>query len=139
MTYSLNTLKDGSQAAAEITGWRRFLQEIAVVAGFVALCFTLISLLSYHRADPAWWLTTGQGNGTAKVANWGGRLGAWLAGLGYFAVGYSVWWCWLAAAASWWRALSRRWNDADITGWMHTRWAFWMGFVLLLLSSTGLE
>ena len=83
--------------------------------------------------------STGQGTSPTAVANWGGRLGAWLAGLGYFAVGYSVWWCWLAGGAAWWRALSRRWQDSPEGGWLHSRWAFWMGFLLLLLSSTGLE
>ena len=75
MTYSLNTLKDGTSAPVEITGWRRFIQEIALIAAFVALAFSLISLLSYHRSDPAWWLTTGQGTSPTAVANWGGRLG----------------------------------------------------------------
>ncbi|MEY2659075.1 MAG: hypothetical protein RLZZ123_247 [Pseudomonadota bacterium] len=140
MTYSLNTLQDTSGATAEITGWRRFLQEIALVAGFVALTFTLISLLSYHRADPAWWLTTGQGAiGSSGVANWGGKLGAWLAGLGYFVLGYSVWWAWMAALAVWWRALSQRWAPLTAPSWRHTRLAFWAGMALLLLSSTGLE
>ncbi len=140
MTYSLNTLQDTSGATAEITGWRRFLQEIALVAGFVALTFTLISLLSYHRADPAWWLTTGQGAiGSSGVANWGGKLGAWLAGLGYFVLGYSVWWAWTAALAVWWRALSQRWAPLTAPSWRHTRLAFWAGMALLLLSSTGLE
>jgi len=139
MTYTLKTLLEDSQAPAEHTGWRRFLQEIAWISAFVALLFTLISLLSYHRTDPAWWLTTGQPDALTKVANWGGRLGAWLAGLGYFLLGYSVWWCWLAAASAWWRALSRRWRTQAQVGWLDTRWAFWLGLVLLLLSSTGLE
>jgi DNA segregation ATPase FtsK/SpoIIIE, S-DNA-T family len=139
MTYTLKTLIEDSETPAEHTGWRRFLQEIAWISGFVALMFTLISLLSYHRTDPAWWLTTGQPEALTKVANWGGRLGAWLAGLGYFLLGYSIWWCWLAAAAAWWRALSRRWQSESPSGWLDTRWAFWLGLVLLLLSSTGLE
>ncbi|MDI9331813.1 MAG: DNA translocase FtsK 4TM domain-containing protein [Alphaproteobacteria bacterium] len=140
MTYSLNTLKGASVATAEITGWRRFLQEIALVVGFVTLAFTLISLLSYHRSDPAWWLTTGQGAGSVvHVGNWGGKVGAWLAGLGYFLLGYSVWWCWLAALSAWWRALSQRWFAPPEAAWVQTRWAFWMGLVLLIVSSTGLE
>ncbi len=83
MTYSLNTLKDGASAPPELAGWRRFVQEIALVMGFVALAFSLISLLSYQRTDPAWWLTTGQAMGPAVVANWGGKLGAWLSGFGF--------------------------------------------------------
>jgi S-DNA-T family DNA segregation ATPase FtsK/SpoIIIE len=139
MTYTLKTLLQDPQAPAELTGWRRFLQEIALISAFVALMFTLISLLSYQRSDPAWWLTTGQLEASTKVANWGGRLGAWLAGLGFFAMGYSIWWCWLAGATAWWRALSRRWRAETEPGWLDTRWAFWLGLVLLLLSSTGLE
>ena len=140
MTYSLNTLKDAPQGATEVTGWRRFLQEIALVSGLVALAFTLIALLSYHRSDPAWWLTTGGGLGPSSVvANWGGKLGAWLAGLGYFLLGYSVWWAWLAALAVWWRTLSRRWKAPTDLIWWHTRLAFWIGLAFLLLSSTGLE
>ena len=79
MTFKLNTLQDVTPTPTESTGWRRFLHEIALVVGFVALAFTLISLLSFHRTDPAWGLTTGYGMGTPAVANWGGRMGAWFA------------------------------------------------------------
>lgn len=116
------------------------MQELALIAGLLALAFVLISLLSFQRSDPAWWLTTGQALGAAsEVANWGGKLGSWLAGLGHFILGYSVWLAWAAALAGWWRALARRWTPGTEPVWWQTRLTFWCGMALLLIASTGLE
>lgn len=68
-----------------------------IILGSIAL-FLLISFLTFHRGDPGWSTTGGDGH----VANAGGYVGAWLADfflyfLGYFAyvipiiLGYSGW------------------------------------------------
>jgi len=123
------------------TGFRRFTQEIALTLGFTFLTFWMLSLLTHSAQDPAW---TTSGN-VEPISNWGGRLGAWLGDMSFFLAGYSVLWCYAAALMTWLNALATRLrgesNDAEheLDGWVHTRWAFWSGNVLLLLSSTGLE
>ena len=144
MTYSLNTLNRHQTADAEsTTGWRRFLQETALLFGFLALAFTLISLLSHQRTDPAWWLSTGlnpiQGS-SLGTANWGGKLGSMLSALGHFMWGYSVWWVWCAGLAAWCRAARTRWSFAEPSrNWASSRWIFWIGLACLLMGSVGLE
>ena len=145
MTYSLNTLKNDPRASAaegdnKPTGFRRFAQEIALTAGFVFMTFWLLALLTQSPLDPAW-TTSGSGS---TVRNFGGRLGAWLGDLSFFFLGYSVWWCYAAALVAWLAALANRLRDEDEpqpehTGWRYTRFAFWAGLALLLISSTGLE
>ena len=140
MTYSLNTLQKDATVQTPLTGFRRFAQEIALTAGFVFLAFWLLALVTHSNADPAWTTSGTQG----VVRNWGGRLGAWLGDLSFLLVGYSVWWCYLAALTTWLTSLAQRLRGDDETqdetsGWMHTRWAFWTGLVLLMISSTGLE
>jgi S-DNA-T family DNA segregation ATPase FtsK/SpoIIIE len=104
------------------------------------MTFWLLALLTQTPLDPAW-TTSGAGS---TVRNFGGRLGAWLGDLSFFLLGYSVWWCYAAALAAWLSALANRLRDddeppAEHLGWRFTRFAFWMGLVLLLISSTGLE
>jgi S-DNA-T family DNA segregation ATPase FtsK/SpoIIIE len=140
MTYSLNTLNNSKDDPPEITGWQRFVQEIALSVGFVLMLFWLIAMLTHSPQDPAW--TT---SGSSLVAqNWGGRIGAAISDLGFFLLGYSIWWCYLAALVSWLTALAvrLRGDQAPVHApdiWRMSRWAFWSGLVLLLLASTGLE
>ena len=141
MTYSLNTLNASSSAkSAPRTGAARFGHEIALVVGLLALVFWLLALLSYSAQDAAW--STSGGSDRQVVANWGGRLGAWLADGSYFALGFSVWWCvaagvraWLASLARWMRAGES--SDTDPAA--QRRLLFWVGLLLLLAASTLLE
>ena len=142
MTYSLHTLQNdaSADASAKPTGWRRFAQEIALFAGFVFLVFWFMALLTHTSADPAW---TTSGTGTS-VRNFGGRAGALLSDVSFLLLGYSIWWCFIAAAVAWGAALLKRMRDtADsepLSGhWRDTRFAFWSGLVLLLVCSVGLE
>ncbi|MFZ4471963.1 MAG: DNA translocase FtsK 4TM domain-containing protein, partial [Limnohabitans sp.] len=149
MTYSLHTLNNDRRANSpdgdlKPTGFRRFAQEIALTAGFVFMTFWLLALLTHSPQDPAW-STSGTGVG---VHNFGGRFGAWLGDLSFFLLGYSVWWCFAAGLVSWLAALANRLredsdSDADTAtdthSWRHTRFAFWAGLTLLLISSVGLE
>ena len=145
MTYSLNTLThdrrpSGADGDAKPTGFRRFAQEIALTAGFVFMAFWLLALLTHSSLDPSW-TTTGSGG---TVRNFGGRLGAWLGDMSFFLLGYSVWWCYAAALIAWLAALADRLRDdedpaPEHEGWRYTRFAFWAGLALLLISSAGLE
>jgi DNA segregation ATPase FtsK/SpoIIIE, S-DNA-T family len=140
MTYSLNTLNNTREKPPEMTGWQRFIQEIALAVGFVVLLFWLLAIVSHSALDPAW--TTSGSN--PHIRNWGGRIGAAVSDLSFFLLGYSVFWCYLAGLVSWLSALANRLRSeedvvADPHIWRLTRWAFWSGLVMLLLSSTGLE
>ena len=151
MTYTLNTLNSSRQAASQArSGWRRFTDELGLLAGLVMIVFWLIALLGYSTQDMAW-STSGSG---AAVLNRAGRLGAWLADVSYFALGFSVWWCvaagiraWLSGLAQWLRGrelLTSRSEPAAspatlISRFARSRAAFWCGLVLLLCASASLE
>jgi S-DNA-T family DNA segregation ATPase FtsK/SpoIIIE len=99
-----------------------------------------LAIVSHSALDPAW--TTSGSN--PHIRNWGGRIGAAVSDLSFFLLGYSVFWCYLAGLVSWLSALANRLRSeedvvADPHIWRLTRWAFWSGLVMLLLSSTGLE
>lgn len=54
---------------------RHRLREGLFLASVACAVFLFISLVTYHGSDPGW-SSTGLGK---KVANWGGRVGAWIA------------------------------------------------------------
>ena len=145
MTYSLDTLNtQNSQTTATPGGVRRFTQEVGLILGLLGLLFWLLALISYSSQDAAWStsgnsqaLSTAQGG----LHNWGGRLGAYLADASYFLFGFSVWWLlaaglsvWLAALAQWLRAEALQNKQPN-----SHRIKFWLGLLLLLAASSGLE
>ena len=147
MTYSLNTLHaPPAERQPAPAGLARFTHEIALLVGFLVLTLWLIALLSYSAQDPAW-TTSGSG---LRVLNRAGKLGAWVADMSYFLLGFSVWWCLAAASRAWLSLLAQRlrtetWTaaraDANVQPalrWDH-RLAFWAGLALLLYGSTTLE
>ena len=151
MTYTLRTLSSNApQAAPSATGVKRYATELILAAGFMALGFWLIAMLSYSPQDAAW-STSGAGFG---VANHAGRLGAWLADMSYFLLGYSVWWCIAVCLRQWLALLTLRLrgdglraagqtgltpDPAHTSRFLRERWAFWLGLALLLYASTTLE
>jgi len=146
MTYSLDTLNtQHNQTAAAPGGLRRFAHELGLVAGALGLMFWLLALVSYSAQDGAW-STSGnaQALGAVQVAarNWGGKLGAYLADASYFLLGFSAWWL-LAAGVSSWLASLARWlraeapQTSDVAA--NSRLKFWLGLLLLMMASTGLE
>ncbi len=152
MTYSLDTFHNQpnqtnqhNQAVAPQSGLKRFAHELGLVAGALGLMFWLLALLSYNAQDGAWSTSgTAQAMGAAQAAvtNWGGRLGAYLADASYFLLGFSAWWL-LAAAVSSWLASLARWLRAESPGAAAAaashRVRFWLGLLLLLIASCGLE
>ena len=151
MTYSLNTLNNDAAHHAP-SGLKRFAHEFALLIGAACLLFWLIALATHTLEDAAW---STSGVAGAATANWGGRLGAWLADISYFLLGMSVWWLWLAGASTWLAALAR-WirgpqpvvapsgkADVDPMPWqerpMVRRMGFWLGALMLVVASTVLE
>ena len=145
MTYSLDTLNtQNSTTTAPPSGVRRFTQEVGLIFGLLGLLFGLLALVSYSSQDAAW-STSGnvQALGTTPggIYNWGGTLGAYLADAGYFLLGFSVWWllvaglsAWLSALAEWLRAEALQQKPLD-----SRRLKFWLGLLLLVAASSGLE
>ncbi len=142
MTYSLNTLNASSGGKSAPRSWAaRFSHEIILLVGLLALVFWLLALLSYNPQDAAW-STSGTGDGHS-VTNWLGRLGAWLADFSYYALGFSVWWCIAAAVKAWLSSLAYWMRGGEEVKSPVGPWArrsmFWMGLLILILSSTALE
>ena len=148
MTYSIHTLQTSAPSPAPApTGLARFANELALLAGFVVLAIWLLAMMSYSPQDAAW-TTSGEGGG---VLNRAGRLGAWIADMSYFLLGFSVWWCLVIGVRQWLALLAQRLRGDGLpeqalqaTAGTHTplyahRWAFWLGLALLLYGSTTLE
>jgi DNA segregation ATPase FtsK/SpoIIIE, S-DNA-T family len=144
MTYSLHTLQSSApRPAAPPTGLARFANEMALVAGFVLLAIWLLALLSYSPLDAAW-STSGTG---VAVLNRAGRLGAWIADMSYFLLGFSVWWALAVALRQWLSLLAQRLRGDALPGEGQAastehppqRWTFWFGLALLLYGSSTLE
>ena len=142
MTYSLNTLNASAAAKSPPrTGAARFGHEVSLLVGLLALIFWLLALVSYSAQDPSW---SSSGVGSSRmVANWAGRLGAWLADGSYFALGFSVWWCVAAAVCAWFASLARWMRGGEVPEGAPSpamrRLVFWVGLILLVCASAALE
>ena len=142
MTYSLHTLQSSSAAPESApTVVSRFANEIILVAGFIALSIWLMALFSYSPQDAAW-STSGAGG---AVINRAGRLGAWVADMSYFLMGYSVWWCVAVSLRQWLALLAQRVRGDALAASGQgqpvqkpaSRAVFWVGLVLLMYASLG--
>jgi len=119
----------------------RLLSEARWLATAVALLYFVLILLSYNRADPGF----SHENVVPRIANLGGRAGAWLADLLLFIFGFSAWWlcvCFTRAVWSGYRRLHTRFivqeadQEPEHQGETLVRW---IGFVLMFAGSVGLE
>jgi S-DNA-T family DNA segregation ATPase FtsK/SpoIIIE len=149
MTYSLNTLNSSRSPDSNAqSGWRRFTDEFALLAGFLLLAFWALALVTYSTQDAAW-STSGSG---AQIVNRAGRLGAWLADGSYFLLGYSVWWCLAAGLQAWLSGLARWLRGHELlkpsepsaalplaARFTASQSAFWCGLAILLCASATLE
>ena len=113
----------------------RFANEIALIGGFVFLALWLTALLTYSSQDAAW-STSGSG---LAVVNRVGRLGAWLADVSYFLLGFSAWWCVAVGVRLWLALLANRLRGDVSTRAVPRKIIFWIGLALLLYGSTSLE
>ena len=160
MTYSLNTLNSTRDNPSPVRiGMGRLATELGLVAGFVLLALWLLALVTYSAQDTAWTTSGAAGGGGTAVLNRAGKLGAWLADISYFLLGFSVWWCFAAGVSAWLAGLARwlRGQSADrvetakqllndgnqvfMTAQKTTRstFVFWVGLAMLLSASTALE
>ncbi len=111
---------------------RGLLHEVGWLISVAIAAFVALILFTYAQSDPGW-----SHSGQGQVANLGGTLGAYLADILLSLFGLSTWW-WvvLALYGSWWGY--RRLEQAQI-GDRRPLYIRSGGFVLLLLSSAGLE
>ena len=118
----------------------RLLSEARWLAlAFLGLYFVLI-LASYTKSDPGW----SHASIVPKVANLGGRAGAWLSDLFLFIFGFSAWWwclCLLRLVWNGYRRLSQSFLKAPDDEPEHDQeWIIRaVGFVLLFIGSVGIE
>jgi S-DNA-T family DNA segregation ATPase FtsK/SpoIIIE len=118
----------------------RLLSEARWIALAVLFLYFVIILLTYHKGDPGW----SHEVPTAKVANLGGRAGAWLADLMLFIFGFSAWWWCVCFARLLWkdyRQLTQKFvmqSDPDPEH-QHEGLIRWIGFMLMFAGSVGLE
>jgi S-DNA-T family DNA segregation ATPase FtsK/SpoIIIE len=118
----------------------RILSEARWLALAVATAWLMLILFTYSKADPGW----SHAAAVLKMANWGGRLGAWMSDLLLFIFGLSAWW-WavMMLRATWggYRRLSRKFilQQEIEPDHRHEKWISAAGFVLLMLGSCGIE
>ncbi len=95
-----------------------------------------------RKVDPGWSHAVAMDG--HKLANWGGRVGAWLADLLLFIFGFSAWWLCIPLMRSSWlgyRHLSQKFvlKQELEPAHHHEGWIRGVGFVLLLVGSVGIE
>ena len=107
-------------------------QEVGLFALAVAAIYLLLSLFSYHYADPAWSYATSD----RRIANMGGVVGAWFADLALYLLGYFAFVLPLSLVYFGWMALHRA------PGAERPDWPFWLlratGLLLFLLAGSAL-
>jgi S-DNA-T family DNA segregation ATPase FtsK/SpoIIIE len=103
-----------------------------LVLGVLALYLGLI-LFGYSKADPGW----SHAAQVERIANPGGRVGAWLADLLFYLFGLSAWW-WVPFLL-----FLVVWGYRRLEGFLHAdQRPFFIalsGFIVLLAASSGLE
>jgi DNA segregation ATPase FtsK/SpoIIIE, S-DNA-T family len=118
----------------------RLLSEARWFALVALGLYFLLILFSYTKGDPGW----SHENVVPKVANLGGRAGAWLADLLLYIFGFSAWWwcvCLLRLVWNGYRRLTQTFvmtDDADPEH-QHEAIIRGAGFGILLIGSVGLE
>ncbi len=108
------------------------LREIGWLLSVALAAFLAVILFTYSQSDPGW-----SHSGQGSVHNVGGTLGAYLADILLSLFGLSSWWLVLLALyATWWGYRKLEISEASDHRSLYIRSA---GFVLLLLTSAGLE
>ena len=117
----------------------RLLSEARWIAGAVAFLYFVLILLSYSKLDPGW----SHANAVPRIANLGGRAGAWVSDLLLFIFGFSAWWWGVIFLRQVWRGwrrltdkLGANAQEPEHHGEFYVRW---IGFALMFAGSVGLE
>ena len=118
----------------------RLLSEARWFALAALTVYLILIFLTYSPADPGW----SHANAVAKLNNWGGRIGAWVADLMLYIFGLSAWWWNILLLRLVWigyRRLSQKFLMQQETEPEHRHEGLIRGggFVLLLIGSVAIE
>ncbi|MRX08847.1 DNA translocase FtsK [Pseudoduganella sp. FT25W] len=118
----------------------RLLSEARWLALAVLGVYFVLILATYTKTDPGWSHETL----VPKVANVGGRAGAWLSDLLLYIFGISAWWwafCMLRLVWKGYRRLTHKYVLSTEPEPEHAQEGLirWIGFALLFIGSVGLE
>ena len=108
---------------------------------FAAICvYLILILLTYNKVDPGW----SHASVVSKIANLGGRVGAWIADLLLFIFGLSAWWFCVGLVRLVWsnyRQLNQKMllDSSEEIPHGYEKFIQMGGFALLLLGSMGIE
>ncbi len=111
----------------------RWRHQLLLWGGAVLWLLLLLALLTHDGADAAF-TTSGDG---AALRNKVGLFGAWMSDLGYFLLGYSVWWLVPIGLRAWLGMLARPGAGAELP--QRPPSVVWIGIALLLAASCALE
>jgi S-DNA-T family DNA segregation ATPase FtsK/SpoIIIE len=110
------------------------LREGLLILSAALAIFLLVSFSTYHSADPGW-SSTGLGH---KIANWGGRVGAFLADVLLSIFGYIAYIVPpIIVFAAWLGVQHQRETEAEEFKWNEFVFKF-IGFILIIFSCCGL-
>lgn len=136
---SYDRKKQDSQPVTPSRSARLMMEAWWFVLIAATICFFLI-LLTFDKADPGW----SHANQAAGISNLGGRIGAWISDLLFFTFGLSAWWLilWMLKAVwTGYRRISRLLflQEDPEPSWLRDRILKNAGFIILLVSSSGIE
>ena len=129
-------LKDTRSHKGQHFAWQEQLSlrlREGALLGMIALCLYLcMALFTHNVGDPGWTRSSGE----LAVENAGGRMGAWIADVLLFMLGYLAYLFPLIVAVKVWQMFRRRHLPFVWNGWLFS-WRL-IGFVLTLLAGTAL-
>lgn len=115
------------------------INDIFWLMALMVTLYTFLALASFNMNDPAW----SRGNGQTVVPiNLAGLTGAYLADIGYYICGYSIWWAIFAAAITLYhsfRPLNARSLNTGAEGKDYNIWLSLTGLIIMLIFSPVLE
>ncbi len=105
----------------------------------VTLYFFLI-FLTFDKTDPGW----SHASQVTNISNLGGKIGAWISDLFFFTFGLSAWWFILWMIRTIWTGYRRisqllLLQKEPEQSWFRDRFLKNAGFIILFVSSTGIE
>ena len=115
------------------------INDIFWLMALMVTMFAFLALASFNMNDPAW----SRGNGhNASPINLAGLTGAYMADIGYYVCGYSVWWAIFAAAITLYhsfRPLNARSLNSSTEDKDYNVWLTMIGLIIMLIFSPILE
>lgn len=115
------------------------INDIFWLMALMVTLFAFLALASFNMNDPAW----SRGNGhNASPINLAGLTGAYMADIGYYVCGYSVWWAIFAAAITLYhsfRPLNARSLNSSTEDKDYNVWLTMIGLIIMLIFSPILE